>query len=117
MHPSVVKSTDYRKRGTKQLKKPSPLEKVPRNEADEVFTNKKVFVSLTSSTASGPPSPKGKAWERDLLFGLHTEVHFVTATTSDDRWSPLQSKNDRRMHGGNPYALGSSGTSVSTSEI
>ena len=30
------------------------MEKVPRNEADEVFTNKKVFVSLTSSTASGP---------------------------------------------------------------
>ena len=27
--------------------------------------------------------------------------------TSDDRWSPLQSKNDIRMHGGNPYILGS----------
>ena len=28
---------------SKETKKPSPLEKVPRNEADEVFTNKKVL--------------------------------------------------------------------------
>ena len=30
------------------------MEKVPRNEADEVFYKQKDLISLTSSTASGP---------------------------------------------------------------
>ena len=70
MHPSVDKIANNRKQETKQFKKPSPLEKVPRNEADEEGVKRRcamekfVYVTDTSSTASGPPSPKGKALER-----------------------------------------------------
>ena len=72
-----------------------------------------VYATNTSSTASGPPSPKGKALERDLFFGLLTEVRFVTATTSGRRdVDPYRFcgifivLNNRRMCSDNRYDLG-----------
>ena len=88
MHPYVNKIADNRKRGTKKQKSLLLREKVPRNEADEegvkwrCAMEKFVYVTDTSSTASGPPSPLGKALVRDLLFGQQTEVYFVTVMTS-----------------------------------
>ena len=75
-----------------QTPKPSPVGKVPRNEADEVLEFCTVKTADTSSVlpCGNPPSPRGKAYKKAKTSRLRTK--FAVFSKPVGRWQCLCNK-------------------------